>query len=133
MQDTSVAKRGEEQGVQRREETRESERYIKPAVDIIETEDGLTLVADIPGAAKNTLDVNVDKGILTLNAPVSRSMPGRPIYSEFEFAHYYRQFTIPETLDNGKAKAEFSNGVLTLKIPVVEAAKPRKIEIKAGK
>ncbi len=59
---------------QAREETRAGERYIKPAVDIIETEYGLTMVADIPGTAKETVDVNVDKGILTINAPVSRSM-----------------------------------------------------------
>lgn len=132
MADISVAKRADEKNVKAREETRDSERYIKPAVDIIETENGLTLVADIPGAAKGTMDVNVDKGILTLNAPASRSMPGRPIYTEFECAHYYRQFSIPETLDHEKAKAEFSNGVLTLKVPVAEAAKPRRIEIKAG-
>ena len=132
MADIRVAKRNDEKSVQTREETRASERYITPAVDIIETEFGLTMVADIPGAAKDTLDINVDKGILTLNAPVSRSMPGRSIYTEFEFAHYYRQFSIPETLDQEKAKAEFSNGVLTLKVPMAEAAKPRKIEIKAG-
>ncbi len=132
MQDTSVAKRGDEKSVQSREETRASERYLKPAVDIIETENGLTMVADIPGAAKSTLDINVDKGILTLNAPVSRSMPGRALYTEFEYAHYYRQFTIPESLDHEKAKADFSNGVLTLRVPVAESAKPRKIEVKAG-
>jgi HSP20 family molecular chaperone IbpA len=132
MADTKVAKRNEDKTVQAREETRADERYIKPAVDIIETEDGLTMIADIPGAAKNTMDISVDKGILTLNAPVSHSMPGRPLYTEFEFAHYYRQFSVPETLDHQKAKADFSNGVLTLKVPVAEAAKPRKIEIKAG-
>ena len=132
MADISVARRNEDKSVQAREETRSSERYITPAVDIIETEEGLTLIADIPGATKGTLDVSVEKGVLTLNAPVSRSMPGRSIYSEFEFAHYYRQFSIPETLDHEKARAEFNAGVLTLKVPVAEAAKPRKIEIKAA-
>jgi HSP20 family molecular chaperone IbpA len=132
MADTRVAKINEDKKVQAREETRADERYIKPAVDIIETEDGLTMIADIPGASKNTMDISVDKGILTLNAPVSHSMPGRPLYTEFEFAHYFRQFSVPETLDHQKAKADFSNGVLTMKVPVAEAAKPRKIEIKAG-
>lgn len=132
MADTSVAKRDDEKSLQSREETRANERYIKPAVNIFETDDGLTLIADIPGAAKNTLDINVEKGILTLNAPVSRSMPGRSLYTEFEFAHYYRQFSIPETLDHEKAKAEFSDGVLTLKVPMAEAAKPRKIEVKVA-
>lgn len=115
-----------------REETRASEHYIKPPVNIIETKDGLTLLTDIPGAAKETLDINIEKGILTLNAPVSGKIVGRSIYTEFDLAHYYRQFTIPEILDNEHSKAEFINGVLTLKIPVAEAAKPRKIEIKAS-
>lgn len=132
MGDNIVTTRDDEKSIQKREETRSSERYIKPAVNIIETEDTLTLIADIPGAAKETVDINVDKGILTLNAPVSRMLPGQSIYREFEFAHYYRQFSIPETMDNEKAQAEFNNGVLTLKIPVAEAAKPRKIEIQAG-
>ena len=132
MADTTVAKRDDEKNLQSREETRANERYIKPAVDIFETDDGLTLIADIPGAAKNTLDISVDKGILTLNAPVSVSMPGRSLYTEFEFAHYYRQFSIPEMLDHEKAKAEFSDGVLTLKVPMAEAAKPRKIEVKVA-
>ena len=132
MSDTSISKREDESSVQTREETRASERYVKPAVNIIETEDGLTLIADIPGATKEALDVTVDKGILTVSAPVSLSMPGRPLYTEFEFAHYYRQFSIPETLDHEKAKAELNNGILSLTIPLAEVAKPRKIEIKAA-
>ena len=132
MSDTSISKREDESSVQTREETRASERYVKPAVNIIETEDGLTLIADIPGATKEALDATVDKGILTVSAPVSLSMPGRPLYTEFEFAHYYRQFSIPETLDHEKAKAELNNGILSLTIPLAEAAKPRKIAIKAA-
>lgn len=132
MANSSVAVKSGEKSVQTREETRADERYVKPSVDIIETEDGLTLIADIPGAMKNTLDVNIDKGILTLNAPVAVSMPGRPIYNEFECAHYYRQFSIPENLDHEKVKADVSNGVLTIRLPVAESAKPRRIEIKAG-
>ena len=132
MADTSVTKRDDYKGIKTREETRASERYIRPAVNIFETEEGLSMIADIPGADKDTLDINVDKGILTLNAPVSHSMPGRLLYAEFECSHYYRQFSIPETLDHEKAKADFSCGVLTLRVPLAERAKPRKIEIKVA-
>lgn len=130
MRDTGAAKRSEGKSLQPAEGTRAEERYVTPAVDIIETDDGLTLIADIPGAAKDTMDVSVEQGIMTISAPASRSMPGKSIYSEFELAHYYRQFTIPESLDHEKAKADFHNGILTLKVPVAEAVKPRKIEIK---
>lgn len=121
-----------EKNIQTREETRSSEKYIKPAVNIVETEEGLMLTADIPGACKETLDVNVEKGVLTINAQVSHTMPGHPVYTEFELAPYYRQFSIPETLDHQKARADFTNGILTLQIPRTEAAKPRKIEVRVG-
>ena len=73
-----LTERTGEKSLQAREETRSNEKYIKPAVNIIETDEGLTLTADLPGAAKETLDVNVEKGILTISAPANRSMPGRP-------------------------------------------------------
>ena len=132
MADTSITKSGDENNVQDSEETRSRERYIKPAVDIIETDNGLVLAADIPGATKESLDINIEKGILTVNAPASDIMQGQPIYTEFELADYYRQFSISETLDHENVTAGFLNGILTLKIPVSKATKPHKIEIKAG-
>jgi HSP20 family molecular chaperone IbpA len=101
-------------------------------VNIIETEEGLILTADIPGASKEVLDVNVEKGILTISAPAQHSMPGTSVYREFELASYYRQFTIPESLDHEKAKAEFINGILTLRVPKAEVAKPKRISVQIG-
>jgi HSP20 family molecular chaperone IbpA len=115
-----------------REDTRASEKYLKPAVNIIEMEEGLKLMADIPGATKESLDVNVDKGILTISAQATHEMPGRPLYTEFELAPYYRQFQIPESLDHEKTAASYANGILTLRIAKAEVAKPRKIEIKVS-
>lgn len=114
---------------QPREETRAPDRFLRPAVNIVEDESGLILTADLPGATKQNLDVHVDKGILTINAPVARELPGQPIYSEFDWAPYYRQFQIPDAIDQNSVKAEFSNGVLTLRMPKAESAKPRKIDI----
>lgn len=130
MAANGLTERSEERNIQTREETRSSEKYLKPAVNIIETEEGLTLTADIPGATKEALDINVEKGILTISAPVSRSMPGTPVYTEFELAPYYRQFSIPDALDHQQAKADLANGILTLKVPKAAAAKPHKIAIK---
>ncbi len=129
MTTNNLTERTDERNIPAREETRSSEKYIKPAVNIIETEHGLTLTADVPGASRETLDVNVEKGILTINAPVRRSVPGTPLYTEFELSNYYRQFTIPESLAHDRATADLSNGILTLKVPKAEVAKPRKIEI----
>jgi HSP20 family molecular chaperone IbpA len=132
MAANSLTERSDERNVQTREDTRSNDRYIRPAVTIIETEEGLVLTADIPGAVKESLDVNVEKGILTISAPAKQSLPGTSVYREFELASYYRQFTIPETLDHEKAKAEYANGILTLRVPKAEVAKPRRVEVKVG-
>jgi len=132
MAASSLTERNNEQNVQAREETRSNEKYIRPAVNIIETDEGLVLTADIPGAAKETLDVNVEKGILTISAPVRHTMPGTSAYREFEMASYYRQFSIPESLDHEKAHADYANGILTLRIPMAEAAKPKRIAVQVG-
>jgi len=101
-------------------------------VNIIETEEGLILTADIPGASKDALDVNVEKGILTINAPAQHTTPGTPAYREFELASYYRQFAIPESLDHEKANAEYVNGILTLRVPKAEVAKPKRIAVQVA-
>jgi len=129
----SLTKRSNESSAQAREETRSNENFIRPAVNIIETEEGLVLTADIPGAAKDSLDVNVEKGILTISAPVEHKMHGTPTYREFELTgSYYRQFAIPESLDHEKAKAEYLNGILTLRVPKAQAAKPKRIAVKVA-
>jgi HSP20 family protein len=132
MAANSLTERNDEGRVQTREETRSTERYIRPAVNIIETEEGLVLTADIPGAAKESLDVNVEKGILTISATVSHAMAGTSTYREFELANYYRQFSIPESLDHEKARAEYQNGILILKVPKAEVAKPKRITVQVG-
>jgi len=132
MAANSLTERNDERNVQAREETRSNERYIRPAVNIIEDEEGLVLTADIPGAAKDSLDVNVEKGILTISAPANHTVPGTSAYREFELASYYRQFTIPESLDHEKARADYANGILTLRIPKVEVAKPKRIAVQVS-
>jgi len=132
MAANSLTERNDERNAQTREETRSSEKYLRPAVNIIETEDCLVLTADIPGASKETLDACVEKGILTISAPAQHTLPGTSAYREFELANYYRQFTIPDSLDHEKAKAEYNNGILTLRVPKAEIAKPKRISIQVG-
>ena len=128
----SLTERNKENSVQTREETRANDKFIRPPVNIIETEEGLVLTADIPGSRKEALDVHVEKGILTISAPAETSMPGTPTYREFELGSYYRQFSIPESLDHDKAKAEYVNGILTLRVPKAQTAKPKRIAVKAA-
>lgn len=115
-----------------REETRSSQQYLTPAVDIFETEEALVLMADLPGLDKNAVEIHIEKGILTIEGRPEKKNAGEQIYREFAAGPYFRQFRIPDSLDQGKAAADFKNGVLTLTLPRAEKAKPRKIEITAA-
>ena len=113
-----------------REETRTLGRILTPAVDIYESEDTISLVADMPGVTNEGLDISLEKGVLTLNGAVSIESRGKPLLREFSSANYYRQFKISEHIDADKTTANLSKGVLKLDIPKAESAKPKKIAIK---
>ena len=115
-----------------KETTHSRERSITPPVDIYETEAGLVVLADLPGVAKEGLDVRVEDDILTIRGASGNGLPGDAIYSEFELANYFRQFELGEKVDQTKITAELKHGVLTLKLPKAEEAKPKKIEVKVN-
>lgn len=132
MADKSITNSVETRASERREDTRSTERYLRPAVDIVETEAGLTITADLPGVAKDGLEIGIDKGILTIQGKTSSEVRGNETYREFELMSYYRQFQLPEVIDQDKTSAEYANGVLTLRLFKAEAAKPRRIEVQSG-
>ncbi len=116
-----------------REETRSNEKYLRPAVDILESAEGLTIHADLPGVAKSNLQITIEDGVLTIKGGGSEPAAGRrDLYREFGPMSYYRQFQLPEMIDQTKTKAECGNGVLTLRLFKAEAAKPKKIEIQTA-
>jgi HSP20 family protein len=130
MAANTLAAKNDEKRTQHREETRSNEKYIRPAVNILETEEALILTADMPGATKEGLEVNFEKGVLTISAQVSHNVPGQADYTEFELGNYYRQFIIPESLTHEKARADLKNGILTLRVPKAESARPQRIEVR---
>ena len=113
----------------RPEGTRTPERYVTPPVDIYEMPDGLVLTADVPGVTHEHLDVRVDKHMLTIRAQTDHAPLTSPTYREYELVNYFRQFDLSDEVDEGKISADLKHGVLTLKLPQAEAAKPRKIEV----
>ena len=117
------------ENVEVQESTRDRH-YINPAVEIFETADALTLVADMPGVETDDLEIDVDQGILSIKAATGRGLKGGPLYREFRPSGYYRQFRLLEDFDAAKAGAELQNGVLTLRLPKAESAKPKKIAVK---
>ena len=129
MAERTVAQYNGEKEIQRKEETRSQERYVTPPVDIYETAEGLVVKADLPGVAKDGLDVQVENNLLTIRAQASHAAPGDLLYREYELAHFFRQFELTDRVDQQKISADLKNGVLTLSLPKAEEAKPRRIDV----
>ena len=105
-----------------------------PAVDILETDKEITLLADMPGVKAEGLNIDLRENTLTLEGDV-KSAEGSDeadVLREYRVGKYYRQFTLSQVIDQGKIGAEIKDGVLRLKLPKVEAATPRRIAVKAG-
>lgn len=104
-----------------------------PPVDIVEDGNGITLKADLPGVSKEKLSIRVDGDTLTVEAAVAlgESKELRSAYAEVRVAQYRRSFVLGRDLDTEKIEASMRNGVLTLRVPKREQAKPRRIEVKA--
>lgn len=111
-----------------RQSGRSAARYLTPPVDVYETDEGLTLLADVPGLDEKSLQVSVDKGVLTIEGKASFSSEER-FYHEFSMAGYWRQFQVPDIFDAGLADATMKDGVLMLHLPKTEAAKPKRIQV----
>ena len=130
MAERTVAPRAQDKAPSSREETRSQERYITPPVDIYETADGLVVKADLPGVAKEGLDIRVENSLLTIRGKAAHAAPGDSVYREYGLVNFFRQFELNERVDQNKISAELKHGVLTLNLPKAEEAKPRKIEVK---
>lgn len=101
-----------------------------PQVDIFEDRDSITLRADLPGARREDVDIDVRDGILSLTAQVA-GVPSswRPVYGEYQVGGFTRRFSLGEKLAPDKITANLDNGVLTLVLPKAEEHRPRKITV----
>jgi HSP20 family protein len=107
-------------------------RSVAPAADIYETDDAFVVLLDMPGAAKETISVTVERETLTVKAPaIGRHGSGATLlYQEIDNGSYLRLFTLGEGVDAGKIDAQYDAGVLAVKVYKSEAVKPRPISIR---
>lgn len=106
-----------------------------PYTDIIENEDGLTIIMDLPGAENKNIDVNLEDNVLTVTAKIEPQVfeGNRLLYAEYKYGDFERSFKLNEDFNAEKIEAFLKEGVLTLVLPKAEAKKPRKIKIKTQK
>ena len=112
------------------ESTRNVPIYIPP-VDICESADALTVIADMPGVSPDSVDIDLKENQLTIRGTVTLEGDGEHVLlREYGIGDYYRQFALGKEIDQSKIEASMKDGVLTLTLPKVEVAKPRKISVK---
>lgn len=100
---------------------------VTPPVDILEREGDLVLYADLPGVAPGDVDVRFEKGELTVHGKRSGLRAGQP---GDQVTNYFRSFRVGEQIAADRIEAGLKNGRLTLRLPKVEAAKPKRIAVK---
>ena len=140
----SAAQAGQQNAVQAQDQGKgQGSRQVKPSqrgsvllppVDIFEDESGFTLIADMPGVAKEQLVVRVTGDNLLIEGAATVPATGNMelVYGEIQSPQYRRSFTLSRELDPGKIEAKLANGVLNLRIPKAEDARPRRIDVSVG-
>ena len=105
-----------------------------PSVDIFENDKAIVLLADMPGVAAKSLNIDLRENPLTLDGEIEpfETANEKDVIIEYEVGKYYRQFSLSEVIDQEKIDAQLKDGVLRLTLPKVEKAAPRKITIQSS-
>lgn len=106
-------------------------RVFVPVTDIFETPQALTVVLEMPGVDRDSIEASVENDIVTIEGRIDfgKYEGMQPVYTEYNVGHYARSFQISNKVDQSKISAEVKDGVVTLILPKAEQAKPRKIKV----
>ncbi len=106
-----------------------------PTVDISETEAEYAIKAELPEVKREDVKVTVEDGVLTIQGErkQEKEEKGKKYHRiERSYGRFVRTFTLPDTVDESKVKAEYADGILHLHLPKSEKAKPKQIEVKVA-
>lgn len=117
--------------VEERQERTVPTRSFLPVTDIFETEHALTVVMEMPGVGKDSVEVGVDNDVLTIEGRIdfSKYEGLQPLYTEYNIGNFTRRFEISSKIDQAGIKAVLKDGLMTLVLPKTETAKPRRISV----
>jgi HSP20 family molecular chaperone IbpA len=115
-------------------QAREQELTLAPAVDVFEDVNGITVQAEMPGVAKDRLNVQADRNSLLIEGDAVIDMPAgmEALYADVHATKYRRSFVLSGELETERIEANLKDGVLTVRIPKRAEFRPRKIEVSAG-
>ena len=106
-------------------------RMFLPPTDIFETDQALTMLVEMPGVSKQSIEVKVEGDILTIDGRIdfSKYEGLQPLYTEYNIGNFSRTFQLSNEIDQAGIKAELKDGVMRLVLPKAERAKPRRIQV----
>jgi HSP20 family protein len=115
-------------------ETTTGGRIYRPLADIVETDEGVTLMLEMPGVAADDVDITLEKRVLTIRGKVQPTSPEKLqlAYAEYGEGDFERSFTLSDDFDPEKISASVSHGVLTVALPRAAEAQPKKIAVTAS-
>src|SRR3712207_5500121 len=118
-----------------REERTVPGRFYLPHTDVWETEDALTVVMEVPGVAREGVEIELKDDVLRVEARVDPSRYGglEPVYTEYNVGHWARSFALSDRVDRENIGARLEDGVLTLTLPKTAEARPRRIAVEIGR
>lgn len=115
-------------------ETTTGGRIFRPLTDIVETDEGVTLMLEMPGIGADDVEVTLERRVLTIRGKVRATSPEKLqlAYAEYGEGDFERSFTLSDDFDPDKIGASVSNGVLTVTLPRAAEAQPKKIAVTAS-
>ena len=113
------------------EERTEAGKFFSPYTDIHETERAVVVSMEMPGVDRNGIDIQLDKGVLTVKGAVSGAKYEalRPLYSEYNVGNFVRTFQVSTKIDSNAISASVADGVLTIELPKAKEALARRIAV----
>ena len=113
------------------QERTEAGKFYSPYTDIYESPAEVIVAMEMPGVEKGSIDIRLDKGVLTVTGSInSRKYENlEPIYTEYNVGNFVRSFTLSTKIDSDKIEASVADGVLTIRLPKIAEAQPKRIEI----
>jgi HSP20 family protein len=117
--------------VEKKQESTVPLRSFLPVSDIFETDHALNVVLEMPGVAKENVEIGIDNDVLKISGriDIAKYEGLQPVYTEYNIGNYSRSFQLSNKVDQDGIKAELKDGVMTLVLPKSEKAKPRKISV----
>lgn len=107
---------------------------LQPRTDILETDESVFVLAEMPGVPPEGVEVTLDRGVLTIRgqAPEERHDDYRQVHAEWAAGDFERVFTLSEAIDHDRIRAVQKDGLLTLELPKAAPAKARRIPVQGG-